>query len=82
MEPQHPIKEESRVDKDVNYINQGQKISNTQYARIKVFRRPLIAKMLIDSGNLVHDLVSEEFAILARIWYRPLQGKEGTVAKG
>ncbi len=50
-----PEDEGSQLEEDVNCINQGQKISNTTYARVKVFRRPLIAKMLEDSGNLVHD---------------------------
>ena len=38
--------------------------------------------MLVDSGNLVSDLISEEFAQLARVPYEPVQKKVGTAAKG
>ena len=50
--------------------------------RVKIFRKPIIAKMLVDSGNLVSDLISEEFAQLARVPYEPVQKKVGTAAKG
>ncbi len=38
--------------------------------------------MLIDRGNLVYNLVLEEFAKLAQIQYQHLQRKVGTAAKG
>ena len=38
--------------------------------------------MLIDSGNLVSDLVSREFADLAGLQYEPERQKVGTAAKG
>ena len=39
--------------------------STSAYVRVKVFKKTIIAKMLIDSGNLVSDLISREFADLA-----------------
>ncbi len=50
-------------------------MSNSAYARIKVFCRPVVVKMLVNSGNLVHDLMSEEFAKLAQIRYQPSRGR-------
>jgi hypothetical protein len=38
--------------------------------------------MLIDSGNLVSDLISEEFAKSQRIKIKPIQKTVGTAAKG
>jgi hypothetical protein len=38
--------------------------------------------MLVDSGNLVNDLISEEFAKQIRIKYTPVERKVGTAAKG
>ena len=34
--------------------------STSAYVRVKVFKKTIIAKMLIDSGNLVSDLISRE----------------------
>ncbi len=34
---------------DINYIIHEQTVSNLAYALIKVFRRPNVAKMLVDS---------------------------------
>jgi transposase InsO family protein len=67
---------------DVHFVNNGQQNSNSAYVRIKIFKKPIIAKMLVDSGNLVSDLISEEFAKLARVPYEPVQKKVGTAAKG
>ena len=39
--------------------------STSAYVRVKVFKKTILAKMLIDSGNLVSDLISREFADLA-----------------
>jgi hypothetical protein len=49
----------------VNAIN----LSNSAYVRIKIRNKPIVAKMLIDSGNLVNDLISEEFARIMRVKY-------------
>ena len=38
--------------------------------------------MLVDSGNLVSDLISSEFADLAGLQYEPEKNKVGTAAKG
>ncbi len=56
--------------------------SNSAYVRVKVFKRPVIAKMLIDSGNLVNDLISEEFAKKIKVKYEPIHKRVGTAAKG
>jgi hypothetical protein len=62
----------------VNAVN----LSNSAYVRIKVRNKPIVAKMLIDSGNLVNDLISEEFAKIIRTKYTPMEKKVGTAAKG
>ena len=67
---------------DMHFVNNGSKNSNSAYVRVKIFRKPIIAKMLVDSENLVNDLISEEFAKLARVPYEPVQKKVGTAAKG
>ena len=67
---------------DVHFVNNSPKNSNSAYVQVKIFRKPIIAKMLVDSGNLVSDLISEEFAKLARVPYEPVQKKVGTAAKG
>ncbi|MBM3938854.1 MAG: retroviral-like aspartic protease, partial [Sphingomonadales bacterium] len=41
-----------------------------------------MAKMLVDSGNLVSDLISEEFAKAIGAKYDPVDRKVGTAAKG
>ena len=79
-EPSRP--RESTLSSDVNYVNNEKNHSNSAYVRIKLFKKTVVAKMLIDSGNLVSDLVSEEFAKLARFQYEPVQRKIGTAAKG
>ena len=56
--------------------------STSPYVRVKVFKKTIIAKMLIDSGNLVRDLISREFANLAGLQYEPERKKVGTAAKG
>ena len=56
--------------------------STYAYVRVKVFKKTIIAKMLIDSGNLVSDLISREFADLAGLQYEPERKKVGTAAKG
>ena len=38
--------------------------STSAYVRVKVFKKTILAKMLIDSGNLVSDLIWREFADL------------------
>ena len=38
--------------------------STSAYVGVKVFKKTILAKMLIDSGNLVSDLISREFADL------------------
>ena len=49
---------------------------------MKVFKKTIIAKMLIDSGNLVSNLISREFADLTGFQYEPERKKVGTAAKG
>ena len=49
---------------------------------MKVFKKTIITKTLIDSGNLVSDLISREFADLAGLQYEPERKKVGTAAKG
>ena len=56
--------------------------STSAYVRVKVFKKTILAKMLIDSGNLVSDLISREFANLAGLQYEPERKKVGTAAKG
>ena len=56
--------------------------STSAYVRVKVFKKTIIAKMLIDSGNLVSDLISREFADLAGLQYEPERKKVGTAVKG
>ena len=56
--------------------------STSAFVRVKVFKKTIIAKMLIDSGNLVSDLISREFADLAGLQYEPERKKVGTAAKG
>ena len=59
--------------------------STSAYIRVKVFKKTILAKMLIDSGNLVTvvcDLISREFADLAGLQYEPERKKVGTAAKG
>ncbi len=47
-----------------------------------MFRKPVIAKMLVDSGNLVNDLISAEFADLIKVRYIATQKqKVGTASK-
>jgi Reverse transcriptase (RNA-dependent DNA polymerase)/RNase H-like domain found in reverse transcriptase len=72
------------LNQDINFVmNQSQKnISNSAYVRIKIFKKPIVAKMLIDSGNLVSDLISEEFAKSQRVKSKPIQKTVGTAAKG
>ena len=38
--------------------------STSAYVGVKVFKKTILAKMLIDSGNLVSDLIWREFADL------------------
>ena len=67
---------------DVNFVNNKKKSCNSAYVRVKVFRKPVIAKMLVDSGNLVNDLISAEFADLIKVPYTPTQKqKVGTASK-
>ena len=68
----------------MNFVNNLEAINtnNSAYVRIKIKGKPIVAKMLVDSGNLVNDLISEEFAIAARINYTPAEKKVGTAAKG
>ncbi len=70
------------MSQDINYVNSHQEYSNSAYVRIKVFRKPIVAKMLVDSGNLVSDLISAEFANLMKAEYEPVTRKVGTAAKG
>ena len=57
--------------------------STSAYVGVKVFKKTIMAKMLIDGGNLVSDLISREFADLAgsstsqreRRWARPSRGE-------
>ena len=49
---------------------------------MKVFKKTILAKMLMDSGNLVSNLISREFADLAGLQYEPERKKVGTAAKG
>ena len=48
----------------------------------EVFKKTILAKMLMDSRNLVSDLISREFADLAGLQYEPERKKVGTAAKG
>ena len=57
-------------------------LNNSAYVRIKIRNRPIVAKMLIDSGNLVNDLISEEFAKILKVKYTPLEKQVGTAEKG
>ena len=63
---------------NVQHIN----VNNSAYVRIKIRNKPIVAKMLVDSGNLVHDLISEEFAKIIRAKCSPVEKKVGTAAKG
>ena len=68
---------------EIHFINTPTKrVSNTAYVRVKVFKKPIVAKMLVDSGNLVNDLISEEFANLLKVKYVPEEKQVGTAAKG
>ena len=57
--------------------------STSAYVGVKVFKKTIMAKMLIDGGNLVSDLISREFADLAgsstsqreRRWAQPPRGE-------
>jgi hypothetical protein len=70
--------------KGLNFIGEmtTPNLSNSAYVRVKVFKKPILAKMLIDSGNLVDDLISEEFARLLKVKYTPEEKSVGTAAKG
>jgi len=71
------------VTNDVNFVNNEVKTPvNSAYVRVKVFKKPVVAKMLVDSGNLVHDLISEEFAKKIGVQYRKINKKVGTAAQG
>jgi hypothetical protein len=72
------------LNQDINFVmNQTQKnTSNSAYVRIKIFKKPIVAKMLINSGNLVSDLISEEFAKSLCVKSKPIQKTVGTAAKG
>jgi len=66
----------------VNYVTQEKTQRNSAYVRVKLFKKPVIVKMLVDSGNLVSDLVSEEFARQVGAKFDPVQKRVGTAAKG
>ena len=72
------------ISQEINFVNTTPvKVNNnTAYVRVKIFKKPIVAKMLIDSGNLVHDLISEDFAKKIRVKYTPVTKKIGTAAKG
>jgi hypothetical protein len=72
------------LNQDVNFVNNhNQKnSSNSAYVRIKIFKKPIVAKMLIDSGNLVSDLISEDIAKSLRVKSKPTRKTVGTAAKG
>jgi hypothetical protein len=72
------------LNQDINFvINQTQKnTSNSAYVRIKIFKKPIVAKMLIDSGNLVSYLISEEFEKSLHVKSKQIQKTVGTAAKG
>jgi Reverse transcriptase (RNA-dependent DNA polymerase)/RNase H-like domain found in reverse transcriptase/Integrase core domain/Integrase zinc binding domain len=65
----------------VNHIEKTNQ-NNSAYVRVKIRNRPIVAKMLIDSGNLVNDLISEEFAKTIKAQYTPIEKSVGTAAKG
>jgi hypothetical protein len=69
---------------DVNFVNKSaqENKNNSAYVRVKISHKPVVAKMLVDSGNLVNDLISEEFAKQIRVKYTPVERKVGTAAKG
>ena len=50
--------------------------------RAKIYKKPIVAKLLIDSGNLVSDLISEDFAHKLRIKIEPAERSVGTAKKG
>ena len=67
---------------DVNFVNNRKRSCNSAYVRVKVFRKPVIAKMLVDSGNLVNDLISAKFADLIKVPYIVTQKQKiGTASK-
>lgn len=69
---------------DVNFVNKPPTPtpSNSAYVRVKIFRKPTVVKMLVDSGNLVNDLISEDFARRLKVKYTPVTKHVGTAAKG
>ena len=70
------------TDGEVSFLNSTKAPSNSAYVRVKAHRRPILAKMLVDSGNLVNDLISEEFAKQLKVKFTPINKAVGTASKG
>ncbi len=68
---------------DVNFVNKSaqENKNNSAYVRVKISHKPVVAKMLVDSGNLVNDLISEDFAKQIRVKYTLNRAESGDSSK-